>query len=134
MGSTTITQNQQVGASDNATSLGAGAKINKGIDLGSNAKLNTGLEFANANNSTITVGETGLGKTFADTIRSITEQNTSTLTSLVASNKPNPSLPSPDKDLKTNTKSNNGEGPNISLWIAGVLVAIGAAFFLFRGK
>lgn len=80
------TNGGNAGASENALAL-SGSDSNviakEGIALGLNASLNTGASIGGNNTGTINVGDPTLGKTFADTIKAVTEQNTTNLANLV---------------------------------------------------
>jgi hypothetical protein len=96
-----------VGASDSG--LGVSSSDNsaiardQGIALGQNATLKTGNDIGTiGSGASVTIGETGLGATFANTIRDITEQNTNTLSTLLSSRTGN-SLPNAATDVPSST-------------------------------
>lgn len=146
MGSST---NQQFnsGATDDAVAISGSAGVTTARDAevvlgqGATIKTNNGIEGSNLSNSTVTIGETGLGSLFASTIRDITERNTASLESIIrgtdhAIPQPGGSLPPPTSSTPDATTPDPGDGEETSLpkllmkywWIpAGLL-----AFSVFR--
>lgn len=137
MGSSAIL-NQQVGAADqgigisgstNATVASPGS-----VALGVQSRLNTGVDIMGSTvTGGLTIGDTNASKNFADTIRSITEQNTSTLASLATSQS---RLPDAAKDLPK-TADDNPKEDTLKKWLPGVAVSILAGlvvWYLTRRK
>ena len=99
------------------------------IALGMNAKLNQGLEFGSASN--VTIGETGLGQTFANTVRELTNSNQTALAAALASQSNLPAA----SDLEA-AKGAMQESQKNRFWmIAGVAVTVfSILLFVMRKK
>jgi len=117
---------QSIAGSDNNAVARDGS-----IALGMNAKLNQGLEFGSASN--VTIGETGLGQTFANTVRELTTQQNTALAGLLQGRSES-TLPAPS-DLEK-TSSEVGELKKDRFWlIAGVTVTvISIVLFILKRK
>jgi hypothetical protein len=111
-----------------ATLLDVGGSLTtKNVDLTNSQVTNGG---------SLTIGETGLGSLFADTIRSVTEQNTNALSALV-SGSTRPSLPNAASDLPNASGDMPGDAATTSVvpwlksnwwWLTG-LAALGLWFW-----
>lgn len=137
---------QSSGATDQAVSVsGSGGTTlaqGLGIAVGQGATLTTGTRVASStlNNSTVTFGETGLGQTFADTIKALNEENTKALTDALSNRDSSANLPSANKDIPdpadTNAGADTSAGPGVNwaLW-GGIAAGLAAVwFFFFRRK
>lgn len=139
MGSSVVTQSS--GATDDAVSLTAnsGTAVAKdaGIALASGATLATGTRVTGSNltNSNVYFGETGLGETFAQTVRDLTETNNAALTALVQ-NQSQANLPSPAKELATEEETEEETGKKTGGWWlwGAALAALLALFYLFKRR
>ncbi len=93
-----------------------------GVAVGTNAELNTGVK-ATTTSGNVTIGETNLGMTFADTVEKLTEQNTATLASLVNNAAP-ATIPSPTDLAEEETE------PTAAKWSPWKVVAVAVAVVL----
>ena len=136
--SSSAIQYQQVGASETGIgvsgSYGASVAKEGGVALAQGATLKTGLDVIGSNvNGGLTIGETGLGQKFADTIRDITERNVSALSSIV-NNQSSAGLPNAATDLPKPTDEKSDGIPQ-KAWLIGGAIVVGllALFFMRRG-
>jgi hypothetical protein len=136
MGSSNV-QYQQVGASEAGVgvsgSVGSTIARDGAISLGQNNTVKSGNDITGVSGN-VTIGETNLGKTFADTIKSLTEQNTNALTSF-ANQKATSALPNAATDLpKVNTTSEDVPKTNWLWYVGGGFVVLIALSLLIRRK
>lgn len=131
--------NDQVGASDNAIGLSAntGTAVAKdnGIALAQGATLKTGVDVgAVSGGSTINIGDPNASKTFADTIKSLTESNNKELNDIVQ-NQTRANIPDASTDLPDTTDTTAKTSSGFSwLWLAAPLAGLAVLYFLFRRK
>jgi len=92
------------------------------IALGMNSKFNSGLEFGNTTGN-VTIGETGLGQTFANTVRELTTSNQSALAAALASGA-QANLPNANTDLQAATTAVQESQKNRFWLIAGVVATV----------
>lgn len=72
-------------ASDNAVVVASGSQYRGAGSIGGNATItNKALDLTNANTGNITFGETGLGDTFAQTVKDLNKQTTNALSGFAA--------------------------------------------------
>jgi hypothetical protein len=126
------------GASDSAVSLvGADNAViarDNSVSLGQSANLNQGVQFGNTQGS-VTIGETGLGTTFANAIKDVTEKNTAALSSLITGNAQS-KLPGPS-DLDGTSETILAESGKTRRWLligGGVVLALLVVLFFLRRK
>lgn len=137
MGSSNV-QYQQVGASEAGVgvsgSVGSTIARDGSISLGQNNTVKSGTTDVTGVSGNVTIGETNLGKTFADTIKSLTEQNTNALTSF-ANQKATSALPNAATDLpKVSTTAKDVPKTNWLWYIGGGFVVLIALSLLIRRK
>jgi len=136
MGSSNV-QYQQVGASEAGVgvsgSVGSTIARDGAISLGQNNTVKSGNDVTGVTGN-VTIGETNLGKTFADTIKSLTEQNTNALTSF-ANQKATSALPNAATDLpKVSTTAEDVPKTNWLWYVGGGFVVLIALSLLIRRK
>jgi hypothetical protein len=141
MGSSS-TNYTNTGASEKGTSI-ANSNVNlaqdQAVNLGSGATMRIGTTMGNiGDSSTVTIGEVGLGQTFADTVKAMTESNTAALGELLKNNSASVNnLPSADTLPVASVAAADGDGAtglgeiDWKLWAT---IAGGAAllFWFFR--
>ena len=145
------TSNTQITPSDQGRNVsGVHSKVAESGALqmtdGSSLTLKGGMADAKISSTTgnITIGETGTANVFADTIKSLTEQNTAALSRLFSANPTPATLPNPVADLAivpTDPATDPGGGePTAAFystpgpWLVGLLALGLGWWWLKRAK
>jgi len=117
------------------SSIAGGLASDGGIALGSGAEMTTGIKVTGG--SGVTIGETGLGTKFAETIRYLTDSQNDALAKALTGATP-ATLPGPQNLPPTTGTTPTGDGSGPALWRqpwalpAAIVAALALAFLLWR--